>query len=134
MVQRLVSKMGLPALLVGIAAILAIAASSALLAWSYKDQLTELRSTIYHRCQQRTGYDESNHEAVGGQLAWLKSQRQRARLNASTNEALIRTFPPDLRPGIRTAQVEQRAALDKAISTFQHAYDSGVISNCSVYR
>lgn len=134
MVQRVVSRIGLPALIVGIAAILAIAASSALLGWSYKDQLSELRQTIYQRCQQRSGYDQANHEAVGGQLAYLRSQKQRARLNATTTRDLIHTFPPALRPGLRAAQREQTRALNEAVRTFRHAYDSGVISNCAVYR
>lgn len=55
--DRVVHRVGLGALVVGVVAVLAIAASSALLAWSYKDQLSELKQVIYTRCVERSTYD-----------------------------------------------------------------------------
>jgi hypothetical protein len=51
--RRVVARVGLPATVVGITAVLIIAASSLILAVGYRNQLGDLRHTIYTRCQQR---------------------------------------------------------------------------------
>ena len=56
---RVIRKLSLPVVVVGLVAIFAIAGSSLILAIGYRDQLTGLRHTIYQRCQQRSAYDEA---------------------------------------------------------------------------
>jgi len=133
-IQRVIKKTGLPALLIFTGAQFALTATAMILAFGYHDQLGNLKGVILTRCLQRSTVDQANRAAVGGQLTYLKSQQSRARLYAPTTRALILTFPPALRPKIRQAQREQARALAAAIHSSQKAYDSGVIGNCAVYR
>lgn len=69
MVARLVKRFSLPALIAFMAGVLAIAASSTLLAWSYRDQVHDLKATLYTRCVDRQAYDARSsafREAIEG--------------------------------------------------------------------
>lgn len=56
--QRLVRRLGMPAIVTAYLALLCGLAASLILAVGYHDQLTGLKHTILTRCEQRSAYDD----------------------------------------------------------------------------
>jgi hypothetical protein len=119
-VQRLVSKLGLPALLVGIAAILAIAGSSAVLGWSYREQVHDLKSTLFDRCQASI----TRAEALSVALDALDSYYGALAANLTANPS----------PQSRMFNARLLAHVAEVRQQLSGAADLAVPPSCDVYR
>jgi multidrug resistance efflux pump len=99
-----------------------------------RSDFLHLRRTIYGRCQHRNVYDTANHEAVGGQLAYMEALQRQAVASKRVTAAFVRSFPKQYRPQIARLEAQQTATLQQAINTEMHAYQAGVIGNCNAYK
>lgn len=116
MVHRLVKRFSLPALIAFLAGVLAIAASSSILAWSYRDQVHELKATLYERCEQRQSYDARVQAFRDSVQSYYEDLLPNIRHNAPDNAFYRRLV-------VRVEDVIAKAKLAQ-----------GAPTGCSIYR
>jgi hypothetical protein len=117
--RRVVARVGLPATVVGITAVLIIAASSLILAVGYRNQLGDLRHTIYTRCQQREAYDRASQDTRGALRGWFATNAGQEATNPFIDRRLRR----------------QRVAADQhVVQKLDHVLRVGAPTGCQQYR
>lgn len=88
-----------------------------------KRQLTDLKSTIYARCEQRQTYDQSNHASV---VADVELYQQIL--------ALQQQVPLPADPEQRALSLRYRDVIVQAKTRKEKAAEQGVIGTCAAYR
>lgn len=87
--QRIIRRYSLTAVITAALGLLAVTASALILAVGYRNQLGELRHTIYLRCLQRDAYDRASQDARTAQATYY--QRLIVNLHRNgTDDALTR--------------------------------------------
>lgn len=105
----------------GLIGVLMLLATSLFLTLAYRTQITELQSTIYTRCLERTRYDEANAKAVKAS-------------NELYRRILAQVQAAPQQPGMADARAEYVDTLTDAIDITDEAVANGTIGNCQQYR
>jgi hypothetical protein len=84
--QRVLSRFGLPAVVTAIAAVVCIAAAALILAVGYRNQFTDLKHTLYVRCEQRQAYDARSDEFKQALIGYYTDLLVNIRHNAAHDE------------------------------------------------
>lgn len=115
--QRLLKKMGLPALLIGTGALLALTATALILAVGYHDQVRDLKAVVYTRCMQQSTATDATRTA---QLRYYQGLLVNLREHPSPQAAAF------------NAQLTRD--LGRVVAELQHALVIGDPRGCAVYR
>jgi hypothetical protein len=116
--HRILQKTGMPAFLIAMGAMLALVVTALLLAVGYRDQVHELKAAVYHRCQQRATYDQTQQAVNRAVLAYYDDLIGNIRANAAHDE-----FYRRLTARVQLIRSELRRNLDH-----------GAPVGCSQYR
>jgi hypothetical protein len=107
----------------GLVGLLCLLASSLGLTLAYRQQLKDLKATIYTRCLQRTQYDRANHESVAADADLYQQLLDIAKQAPKQTDPVLAALVTRQEQVIRLAQ-QRKAAAARA----------GVIGSCSTYR
>lgn len=118
--QRLVKKMGLPGLLIGVGAMLSLVATALILAVGYHDQLNETRHTLYDRCQAGVARAEALAVALDALDGYYADLQDNLTANPSPQADAF-----NARLAMHVAEVRQKISA---------AVDLAVPPPCDVYR
>lgn len=118
----------------GLIALIALFGGMLFMILAYRGQLVGLKHVIYSRCNQRTGYDTANHESIGADVRYYRSQLRQTLQNRPEADALILAFPKDQRPALRATEQRNISDLRDALTSKEHAYSAGVIGSCSKFK
>lgn len=118
--QRVVNRYGLTAVITLIVAVFCIAASSAMLAWTYRDQVHELRHTLFARCEASV----TRAEALAVALDALHGYYSDLESNLTANPS----------PQSRVFNARLIAHVGEVRQRLSEAADLAVPPSCDVYR
>lgn len=116
-------RQGSVGVVLGLVALLCLLGSSLGLTLAYRAQLKDLKATIYHRCLQRTAYDQANHDSVAADAELYQQLLDIAKQAPRQTDPRLAALVARQEAVIRLAQ-QRKAAAAKA----------GVIGTCQTYR